>query len=59
MKGKHVGVEGITFPKGKNISLESKDMLKVNIEGEIIERRSIRMEIVPRLINVIKPKDLE
>jgi len=33
-------------------------MLKVNIEGEIVERKSVRMEIVPGLINVIKPTDL-
>ncbi|MGI6506639.1 MAG: putative lipid kinase [Firmicutes bacterium ADurb.Bin099] len=59
MKGKHAGTVGIIFPKGKSISLESKDMLKVNIEGEIIERRSIRMEIMPRLISFIKPKDLQ
>ena len=58
MKGKHAGIEGIKFPKGKSISLESEDMLKVNIEGEIVERKSVRMEIVPGLINFIKPKDL-
>ena len=58
MKGKHAGINGITFPKGKSISLESEDMLKVNIEGEIVERKSVRMEIVPGLINVIKPRDL-
>lgn len=58
MKGKHVGIEGITFPKGKKISLEAKEMLRLNIEGEIVERKSVHMEVVPGLISIIKPKEL-
>ncbi len=59
MKGKHQNQDGVLFFKGKSISLESKEMpFRVNIEGEIVERSKVDFEIIPKFINMIKPKPL-
>lgn len=55
IKGQHEQLKQVSFYKARKISIESKDMLCLNIDGEIVEERNIRFEILEKSIKIIYP----
>lgn len=53
MKGLHGVMEEVTFYKGKKVKIESDQSLCLNIDGEIIETKTVEYEIIERGIKVI------
>lgn len=51
-KGNHIGLKEIEFRKCKKINIESEEILRINIDGEIIEDHVLSIEIIPKSIKM-------
>ena len=51
-KGLHVGLKEVSFYKAKKIRIESDEVLKINIDGEIIEDNVIDVGIIPKSVKI-------
>ena len=51
--------EVITHVRGRSIGIESKREFVVNIDGEVINAKSICFRVVPKGVNFIFPADME
>lgn len=56
IRGKHNEIKEVTFYKGKKIIVNSKEEIAINIDGEIIKRKSVNFELFPQSIKFIIPK---
>lgn len=55
IKGTHSQIKEVSFYKGKKVAINSKEEITVNIDGEIMKRKNVIFEIIPRRINFIVP----
>lgn len=55
IKGEHHQIKEVTFYKGKKVTINSKEEITVNIDGEIIKRKKVTFEIIPQGIKFIVP----
>jgi YegS/Rv2252/BmrU family lipid kinase len=55
IKGEHHQIEEVTFYKGKKVTINSKEEVTVNIDGEIVKRKNVTFEIIPRGVRFIMP----
>ncbi|WP_411678761.1 diacylglycerol/lipid kinase family protein [Clostridium thailandense] len=56
IKGTHRQIEEVCFYKAKKIIVSSKDEITVNIDGEIVKRKDVIFELIPKGINFIIPR---
>lgn len=56
MKGTHLNEPGVHIHKAKKVKLEGRDEMRINLEGEILSVKEIEFEILPKYIQVIKPR---
>ncbi|MBV7274061.1 hypothetical protein I6U48_14230 [Clostridium sp. PL3] len=56
IKGTHRQIEEVCFYKAKKIIVSSKDEITVNIDGEIVKRKDVVFELIPKGINFIIPR---
>lgn len=52
-RGVHRGVKGVSFYRGRNVSLVSKQNLAVNIDGEVSRCTEVQFGIVPKGIRIV------
>lgn len=55
IKGKHGGLEEVSFYKGKKIEVSNNHEMALNIDGEISMVKQAVYEIIPKGINIIIP----
>ncbi len=55
IKGTHQSLKVATFVQGKKITIRSKELLPLNIDGEISISSSINIEILPKKLNILRP----
>lgn len=55
IKGKHERIKEVTFYKGKKVTINSREEIAVNIDGEIIKRKNFTFEIIPKGVKFIIP----
>ncbi|MDF2614348.1 MAG: uncharacterized protein K0S71_2134 [Clostridia bacterium] len=55
MKGTHLNEPGVHLRKARKVTLECKDEMKINLEGEILFAKEIEFEVLPKYIQVIRP----
>lgn len=55
IKGEHHQIKEVTFYKGKKVTINSKEEVTVNIDGEIVKRKNITFEIIPKGVKFIIP----
>lgn len=54
IKGNHERLKNyVTFYKGSNILIHSKENVKINVDGEIFENTNIKFEIVEKKVNFV------
>lgn len=53
MKGKHEGIKGISFYRGKEIRLTSDENFGVNLDGEVFLEKDVVFNIIPNGIKII------
>jgi diacylglycerol kinase (ATP) len=53
MKGKHESIKGVSFYRGKNISITSEIQFGVNIDGEVSLMKEVNFSIIPKGIKII------
>lgn len=55
IKGKHTSLEAVTMGKGKKLSLESKVLMPVNLDGEILWGKHFRLAINEKTVSILLP----
>lgn len=56
IKGKHESIKEVSMFKGKNIKIESKGELPVNVDGETFYSRQVDFKIIPDGVSIIVPE---
>ncbi|HOJ12669.1 MAG TPA: diacylglycerol kinase family lipid kinase [Clostridiales bacterium] len=56
IKGQHAGIKEVSFHRGKNISIISKNKVAMNVDGEtnIVEGK-VDFEIIPNAVRIVLP----
>jgi len=52
-KGEHKGLKQVTFETAKKIRIESSKPLQINIDGEIMQDRTVVIEVVPKSLRIL------
>ena len=58
IKGKHTGIEGVHFYKGKKIRFRSNEPVSLNIDGEVFRTNEAFFEVIPGGLNIVTPAGL-
>lgn len=53
MKGKHEGIKGVAFYRGRKIKLASDETFAVNVDGEVSMQREVEFSIIPKGIRIV------
>ncbi|MDP4093267.1 MAG: diacylglycerol kinase family lipid kinase [Bacillota bacterium] len=56
IKGKHGGIEGVSFYKGKKIEIKCDEYIILNLDGEILRVKEACFEIIPQGLSIIVPE---
>lgn len=59
LKGKHKGLKGVTFTRGKRIEITSPKQMTVNFDGEVFKDDRVVFQLLDQPIKVIVPKNHE
>ena len=51
-------MNGVNYEKAKRLLLFSKELLRANIDGEVIEGKTFDMKVLPNKIKLYKDEDL-
>ena len=51
--GSHVDDKSVSYVQTERCSLQAGQMVSLNIDGEILETRTLEIEVVPRAIEVV------
>ena len=57
-KGEHQNMNGVNFEKAKNMMIFSKENMKANIDGEVIEDNTFKMKVLNKKVKIKKDEDL-
>ncbi len=55
MKGKHKGLKGVSFSRGKRIEITSPRQMTVNFDGELFRDNKVVFELLDQPIRIIVP----
>ena len=55
VKAKHTEAKEVEIYRAKKIEIESENLVRVNIDGEIVELDKLIMEVIPKAIKLIIP----
>jgi len=55
VKAKHTEAKEVEIYRAKDIEVESDNLFRVNIDGEIVEMDKLNMEVIPKGIKLIVP----
>ncbi len=58
IKGRHSGIEGVHFFKGKKVRFKSNEPVSLNIDGEVFRTKEAFFEIIPGGLNIVIPAGL-
>jgi YegS/Rv2252/BmrU family lipid kinase len=53
IKGKHEGIKGVSFYRGKRIKLVATKEFGVNIDGEVTLKKEVEFTIIPQGIKIV------
>ena len=56
--GNHLGMTGVNYEKAKRLLLFSKELIKANIDGEVIEGNTFNIKVLPNKIKLNKDEEL-
>lgn len=56
MKGRHKGLDGVSFKRGKRIEISSPKMMTVNFDGEVFRDNKVTFELLDKPIRIIVPR---
>ena len=56
--GNHLNLDKVHYEKAKKLLLFSKEMIKANIDGEVIEDNTFNIKVLPKKLKLIKDEDL-
>lgn len=55
IRGKHEGVKGVSFYRGKSVKLRSREEFPVNVDGEVSFSKEVDFNIIHKGVNVVFP----
>lgn len=56
LKGKHKGLKGVTFTRGKRIEIISPRQMTVNFDGEVFKNDRVVFQLLDQPVKIIVPK---